>query len=138
MHPPPSFTGPLLWLLAASLLRSAVMYSKPDAPPLLQPEACHAIDEARVCCAERPPSARPLRPDHTWLLGGPMDLNEADNRALQLLPGIGPARAAAIVETRAAQGAFQGREDLLQVHGIGPATARRLEHHWKPREASAR
>ncbi len=39
-----------------------------------------------------------------------------------LLTGIGPARADAIVEFRETNGLFRAPEDLLAVSGIGPAT----------------
>lgn len=56
----------------------------------------------------------------------PVDLNSADAAALESLPGIGPARAQAIVEWREAHGGFSAAEDLLQISGIGPATFERL------------
>lgn len=55
-----------------------------------------------------------------------VDLNQADQAALESLPGIGPAMARRIVEDRAAQGPYARPEDLLRVKGIGPATLRRL------------
>jgi len=51
----------------------------------------------------------------------PVDLNSADEALLCSLPGIGPAKAAAIVEYREAYGPFLSLEDLLNVRGIGPA-----------------
>ena len=50
-----------------------------------------------------------------------VDLNAADAGQLELLPGIGPALAAAIVEHRARNGRFRSVDDLLDVPGIGPA-----------------
>lgn len=55
-----------------------------------------------------------------------IDINRADVSELQLLPGIGPAKAAAIVATRERMGAFRTVDDLLEVNGIGPATLERL------------
>jgi len=54
-------------------------------------------------------------------VGGPVDLNRADAIALQELPGVGPATAAAIVSHRDEHGPFQTVDDLLDVPGIGPA-----------------
>lgn len=51
-----------------------------------------------------------------------IDLNTASAEQLQLLPGIGPARAAAIIESRRQQGPFASIDDLARVRGIGPAT----------------
>lgn len=52
---------------------------------------------------------------------GPVDLNTADAPALEALPGIGPATAAAILEHRAKVGRFTSVEQLLDVPGIGEA-----------------
>jgi competence protein ComEA len=51
-----------------------------------------------------------------------VNLNEADQLALETIPGIGPVKAAAILEYRAQIGAFSSIEELLEVSGIGPAT----------------
>lgn len=51
----------------------------------------------------------------------PLDLNTADAEALEALPGVGPATAAAIVEHREDNGRFATVEALLEVRGIGEA-----------------
>jgi competence protein ComEA len=53
--------------------------------------------------------------------GGPVDLNTADAEALDTLPGIGPATAAAIIEHRGKVGTFTSVDQLLDVPGIGEA-----------------
>ena len=58
--------------------------------------------------------------------GGPIDLNRADAAALETLPGIGPARAEAIIEHRETHGPFAEPGDLREVPGIGEATFQRL------------
>jgi competence protein ComEA len=57
---------------------------------------------------------------------GPVDLNRAGVEELESLPGIGPARAHAIVEHREAHGPFAEPGDLRAVPGIGEATFQRL------------
>ena len=52
---------------------------------------------------------------------GPVNLNTADAEALDALPGIGPATAAAIIEHRGKVGAFTSVDQLLDVPGIGEA-----------------
>ena len=52
---------------------------------------------------------------------GPIDLNSADEAALDALPGIGPATAKAIVAYRETHGPFTSVDQLLEVRGIGPA-----------------
>ena len=50
----------------------------------------------------------------------PLDLNSATADQLTELPGIGPATAKAIIDTRKAAGRFRSVDDLLTVKGIGP------------------
>lgn len=57
---------------------------------------------------------------------GPLDLNLAGEADLLRLPGIGPAKARAIVAYRQARGPFAAVGDLAGVSGIGPATLARL------------
>lgn len=52
---------------------------------------------------------------------GPVDLNRATEAELDVLPGVGPSTAAAIVRYREESGPFAAVEDLLDVPGIGPA-----------------
>jgi competence protein ComEA len=56
----------------------------------------------------------------------PIDPNHAGEAELRALPGIGPALARRIVESRQAQGPFLSVEDLRRVRGIGPHTLSRL------------
>jgi competence protein ComEA len=65
----------------------------------------------------------PLRPD----------LNTAPARQLVLLPGIGPTRAAAIVEERS-RAPFGCASDLTRVRGIGPLTAAAVGRFVRARE----
>lgn len=76
----------------------------PQAPePIVVPHSVERFSEAEL----------PLR--------GLLDLNQANDAALQGLPGVGPATAAAIVADRARRGSFVRVEDLVRVKGIGPA-----------------
>ena len=50
-----------------------------------------------------------------------VNVNTADAETLETLTGVGPALAQAIVDYRAAHGAFRSAEDLLLVKGIGEA-----------------
>jgi competence protein ComEA len=57
---------------------------------------------------------------------GPLDLNKASAAELEELPGIGPSRAAAIVEHRERHGPFAVPGDLRAVPGIGEVTFQNL------------
>jgi competence protein ComEA len=59
--------------------------------------------------------------------GGVVNLNRADQAALETLPGVGPSIAAAILQHREREGAFERVEDLLEVAGIGPSRLAQLE-----------
>lgn len=55
-----------------------------------------------------------------------IDLNSATPAELELLPRIGPALAARIVEDRQTRGPYRSLEDLDRVRGIGPMTVEKL------------
>ena len=60
-----------------------------------------------------------------------IDLNQADVHEIIALPGIGPVRAAAIVEYRESHGPFHHLQDLLNIHGIGQKTLERIAPYVK-------
>jgi competence protein ComEA len=57
---------------------------------------------------------------------GRLDVNRASAAELETLPGIGPAKAAAIVSDRERNGPFRVPGDLRRVSGIGEATFQRI------------
>ena len=98
----------------------------PAAPPAVAfvagSEGCE-LDWAGVrpaCACER------LSGWQRRLVGWPIPLNRATSGDLQALPGIGPARARAIVTERERRGPFDPLDELVRVPGIGPATVARL------------
>lgn len=62
-----------------------------------------------------------LRGPARLLFGLTLDLNRADEQALEVLPRIGPRRAAAIVHARE-EAAFTSVAELARVRGIGAKT----------------
>jgi competence protein ComEA len=52
---------------------------------------------------------------------GPVNINTAGPDDLDVLPGVGPATAAAIIAHRQQYGPFQTVDQLAEVRGIGPA-----------------
>jgi competence ComEA-like helix-hairpin-helix protein len=56
----------------------------------------------------------------------PLDLNTASISELDALPGVGPSKAAAILQYRERQGRFSTVDELERVPGFGPAAISRL------------
>lgn len=56
-----------------------------------------------------------------------ININTASAKDLENLPGIGPAKAQAIVEFRTKQGPFSKKEDIKKVSGIGDVTYSKIE-----------
>lgn len=67
------------------------------------------------------PTGAPASADGPPAASGPIDLNVATAEQLEMLPGVGPATAAAIVDDRDRNGPFATVDDLDRVPGIGPA-----------------
>lgn len=110
-------TAALVW--AGLPLLIALCDARPSAL-----HACSAPDSpvARRACNEGPQA---LAGAGRLLFGLGLDPNRATAEELALLPGIGPARAMAIVAARAGD-PFRQLEDLQRVHGIGPRTVASL------------
>ena len=83
-------------------------------PPLSPAAPARAADAAADGPSPAPAALRPV------------NLNTATAPELELLPGIGPALAARIVEDRDRKGPFKSVDDLDRVKGIGPETLRKL------------
>ena len=79
----------------------------PGQPPAGVPSASSASSASSAASASSGPT--------------PIDLNTAPEATLQTLPGVGPARARAIVAYREAHGPFATVQALEAVPGFGPA-----------------
>jgi competence ComEA-like helix-hairpin-helix protein len=73
--------------------------------------------------ARRAVAERPLRTNER------VDPNAAPAEELERLPGIGPAKALAIVDDRESRGPYVTLEDLRRVPGIGPVVLERIAPH---------
>jgi competence protein ComEA len=113
-----TFTAALL--LLASLIRFA--WEVRPVPPVLPPEGVPAelVEETRRALEMEERRRTPLAP------GERVDPNRDPEVELARLPGIGPAMAARIAESRDRDGPFARPDDLLRVPGIGPATLERI------------
>lgn len=57
-----------------------------------------------------------------------IDINRAEVWLLQALPGIGEARAQAIIDYREQNGPFHNTYELIKVEGIGTTTYEKIKH----------
>ncbi len=112
------------WLLAAALVALPLLRRAPAAGACPAPAELAGREgrTTQVGCAGGAPVRGPAR----LLLGLRLDPNTADAAALEVLPGLGPARAGAIVRARCAR-PFRSLGDLERVSGIGPRTRAALE-----------
>lgn len=79
-----------------------------------------AVQGAAAADGAQTRTAKPL-PD------GMVNINTADEKELDKLPGIGPAMAKRIVEYRMENGAFQAPEEIKRVKGIGDAKYEKMK-----------
>ena len=70
-----------------------------------------------------PALSEPGHSEKAWLI----DLNSATQEELETLPGIGPAKARAILEYRRQYGGFVSAEEIMEVRGIGQATYEKIK-----------
>ncbi len=109
-------------VLAALAFAWGLARAGPGSTACLAPSERRAVagHSVELACLEGA-QGMPLRGPARLLVGLPIDPNLADAATLETLPGIGPARALAIVAARA-RGRFQRVADLARVPGIGPRT----------------
>jgi competence protein ComEA len=62
-----------------------------------------------------------------WGEEAKVNINTADKAALEALPGIGPAKADAVIEYRQKMGGFKTVNDLKNVPGIGEKTLEQVK-----------
>jgi len=87
--------------------------------------ALAALLAGHALAAGNEPAARPGSAG----IVGVVNVNSATADELALLPGVGPAKAQAILEHRKAHGAFKRVEDLGEVKGIGDKALERMRPH---------
>ena len=80
----------------------------PEAPEEIQEEAPPELEEAEQQTQLSAPTEE-----------APLNLNTATQAELELLPGIGPVLAQAILDYRDSFGGFSAKEQLKEVSGIG-------------------
>ena len=58
-----------------------------------------------------------------------IDINSAEKEELEILPMVGPVKAAAIVAYRLKNGPFKRTSDIMNVSGLGPATYEKIKDY---------
>ena len=88
----------------------------------------HIFDAERIYIPSlsEEPSSEALYGENTAEISGTVNINTADSAALCTLPGIGEAKADAIISYREEQGPFGQPEDIMKVSGIGEALYEKL------------
>jgi competence protein ComEA len=76
-----------------------------------------------------PISLQSFDPPKIRVLAIPININTAKAEELDILPGVGPKMAQAIVAFREAHGRFSTLEDLQKVRGLGPKKIAALRPH---------
>ncbi len=70
-------------------------------------------------------------------LGIPIEVNEAQEEDLALVPGVGKALALRIVEFRESHGPFRTWHELIRVKGVGSTNIQRFRNYLKLKETRA-
>jgi competence protein ComEA len=107
-------------LKKAGLSAKAIKDLKPflAAKPAAAPAASPAAQEAKKASEPAPAAAQGKKAQAPQpALVGPVDLNTADQKTLEALPGIGPAMAKRIIAARP----FQSMDDVSRVKGLSKA-----------------
>ncbi|WP_432358500.1 helix-hairpin-helix domain-containing protein [Sporosarcina sp. UB5] len=69
-----------------------------------------------------------LEPGSKAIDDGKVNINTADAQQLMTIPGIGPSKAAAIINYREENGPFASPNAIMEVSGIGQKTFEKLEY----------
>jgi len=100
----------------------------------------HRLPSARLCfliclsalCLQAAIAAKKKPPAH------PININTAGAAELEEVPGIGPATAQKILNTRKSYGSFKSVDDLLAIKGIGPKRLDKMRKYLTVGKAPAK
>lgn len=95
-------------------------------PAVQEPAGADAAEAAGVG-AESEKAAQAITQDMSVTADGKININRASAAELDELPGIGAAKAKAIVAEREKNGPFRSVDDLLRVKGIGPKLLEKMK-----------
>ncbi len=121
MHPADDRDWRILALLL--VLLSAGLYARTG----LELRRVSSVDAGVFDCAATQPVARTQAGRVAAPAASRVDLNAARAEELEGIPGIGPAKAASIVDYRERNGRFLCVEDLAKVRGLSARIVERLK-----------
>jgi competence protein ComEA len=104
---------------ASAAPHTVVLHASAGAPAA--PASASAAPAATAAAAIAPAASAAAKAS-----GAVVHLNSATQAELESLPGIGPAKARAILEFRETNGGFKSVDELVKVKGIGPKTMEAL------------
>lgn len=115
----------LLLVAGAILLIQAVRLLPLPAPsePAFRPSPVQAVSATH----SGSPKARTPSQSEFYLSGLALDLNRAEPEELDLLPGIGAKRTAAIIALRERTGGLTSLDQLASIRGFHPGLIRQLK-----------
>ena len=126
---PSSSTSPTQSTTAPTAPSADTTPTEPTAPPQTSPATEPSATQPPSTTAPTQPTQAPTtatKPAMTLENMAPININTASQEVLELLPGIGPKKAAAIIQYRQEIGGFRCVEELLEVSGIGEKTFEKL------------
>ena len=126
--------GPPLLIATPEAPAASTVAAAPAQAPAAQPATTNTPDstpdETESTTPDRSEqSPAPTTTNRDASAARTINVNTATPAQLELLPGIGPALASRIIESRRSQGPFRRLDDLQRVRGIGPKTAEAIAQH---------
>ena len=104
----------VLWLTAFVCIQITGQYDRREEKAVIEEQAVEMEAEADDVALGRTDEK------------GRIDINTANEKMLEQLPGIGPVKAKKIVEIRKLMGGFRTVDDLMNIDGIGEKNIEKL------------
>ena len=117
-----------VWLWRQGVVEGQAAAERPDAAAVEALQRLQEQNNELQAALQRAQTAAPAtHATAATPVSGSVNINTASTAELDSLPGIGPSKAAAIIEYRTTHGGFRTTRELLNVKGIGDSTFEALE-----------